>query len=219
MRVAIVSESTADETAIRVLVDAALGVKTLPVVPAIRYRPGHTFLRDLPAILRALHRAGTVDGLVAVVDSDDTPIHQPDHEDDPEAALRCRLCEARELLRQAQGDLAKRDPEHQPIRTALGLAVPAMEGWYLSGRDPDCTEAAWLAHMAEHPEGTSFRHVRVQLKQKAYGRNRPSLGYQTRAAVEHARRLATNLDALAENFPNGFGPLLRDLRAWLVEAG
>ncbi|MEX0741968.1 MAG: hypothetical protein WD079_04165, partial [Phycisphaeraceae bacterium] len=85
MRVAIVSESIADETALRVIVDAALGMRTMPVVPAIRYRPGHTFMRDLPAILRTLHKHGGADGLVTVVDSDDTPIHQPEHDGDPAA--------------------------------------------------------------------------------------------------------------------------------------
>ena len=165
MKVAILSESLTDEEAIRVLVDGCLGRQTQPVEyfqPVSRGWP--SVLRVLPAVLMHLYYRTDAEAFVVVADSDDSPVHHARHEKPEEAEKNCRLCKLRDAVVQTQRKLSPVSGR-QTIRTAVGLAVPAIEAWYLCGRDPQVSEAAWQRGIQSRPG--SF--ARKQLKQAVYG--------------------------------------------------
>ncbi len=84
MRVAILSESSADEAGLRVLVDAVLGVKTEPVAMNLESRGWTSVLSTLPTISKALQYRTDAEGLVVVVDSNHTYLAR----DEPKNRLR-----------------------------------------------------------------------------------------------------------------------------------
>jgi hypothetical protein len=96
------------------------------------------------------------------------------------------------------------------MKAALGVAVPSIEAWYRCGIDSRVNESAWSRKLL----GQNVNYDRRSLKSDAYGSHQPSLVMETKAAVEAAERLASNLEELEQLFPNGFGSLLRDLRGW-----
>jgi hypothetical protein len=209
MKIAIVSESPADEAAIKILVDAIVGSDS-QLFP-IRTRPnGWTrILPLLPNIIKYLHYGYEVDGLVVVMDSDESPIHDSSHEETNVGNLGCRLCGLRETVR---SELSRLPPllNRTDLKTALGLAVPAIEAWYRAGLDTHVNEVAWNRKLL----GEDVSYDKRSLKKDAYGSDQPNLGTKTDAAVAAAERLAGNLELLQQLFPNGFGSLLRDLRGW-----
>jgi hypothetical protein len=210
MKVAVFSESPADEDAIRVLVDAVLDRTTSPINKRpLRPRGWPSVLQLLPAIIRYLHYSTKADGLVVVADSDDTPVHLADHDKRGHHDPQCRLCRMRQTIRRAQKNL-RRLKHRPPLKTAVGLAVPAVEGWYLCGQNPNISEAAWIQGLATQKPP----YTRRTLKKELYGTIRPSLRLETRLALEQAKRLARDINALEDNFPNSFAPLAKDLRDW-----
>jgi len=109
MKIAVLSESPADEAAIRVLVDGVLGKPTQTIAfPPLRTRGWQGALGALPAVLRYLHYATDADGFVAVVDSDHSPVHQPSHEQSGSEDGECRLCKLREIVARVQSQLRDR---------------------------------------------------------------------------------------------------------------
>jgi hypothetical protein len=210
MKIAIVSESPADEAAIKFLVDAIVGkVTELIVAPRLRPNGWPHVLSLLPSIVKYLHYRSDVDGLIAIVDSDDSPVHNASHQA-PQVELRdCRLCLLRTTIELSVGRLSPVSGR-VALKTAFGVAVPSIEAWYRCGIDPRVNENAWSRHLRGH----NVNYNRRSLKVDAYGSHQPGLILETKAAVEAAKRLATNLEELERLFPNGFGSLLRDLRGW-----
>ena len=50
-----------------------------------------------------------------------------------------------------------------------------------------------------------------------YGTDRPSLEREMECAVQEAQRIVRDgLAALEAAFPNGFGPMAREVRSWVV---
>jgi len=212
MKVAIVSESPADEAAIRVLVDGILEEPTEPASP-VRTRPqGWTdVLRVLPAVMREMHYHADTDGLVVVVDSDRSTPHEAEHEKPGGEQKACRLCSLHGLVRRVLEDLTP-IPGRPRLRVAAGLAVPSVEAWYLCGVDPAVSEATWInaRKRRELPYDVSA------LKRQVYGTDRPSVAEETAKAVGQAQRIVSEerLPQLERDFPMGFGSLARDLRSW-----
>lgn len=209
MKVAFLSESPADEAALRVLVEGTLGGPVELVRPPLRARGWPSVAQVLPVILRHLHFSTDAHGLVVVCDSDDTVVHTEEHEAPDYHHPGCRLCQLRAICRRTLRNVA---PMHGRARlfTACGLAVPAMEAWYLCGRDERVTEAEWLAGQEyERPP-----YSRVELKQRVYGTSHPSLEHETRRAIDETRRHRGDVRRLEFDFPGGFGSLVRDLRGW-----
>lgn len=210
MKIAIVSESPADEAAIRILVDQILGVET-ELVFSTRLRPQGwpSVLNLLPSIIKHLHYQTDAKGLVVVVDSDESEVHQSAHEGSEMLGTDCRLCRLRhttilELQR------LRAVPNRAAMVYAIGVAVPAIEAWYQCGVDAHVNENTWIRRLMSE----SITYDRKSLKRAAYGSDRPSLAIETRAAEEAAKRLAVDLELLEQLFPNGFGSLLRGLRRW-----
>jgi hypothetical protein len=205
MRIAVVSESSADEAGVKVLVDAILGSESEMV--ALRTRPNGwpQVLSLLPNIITGLHYGTNVEALVVVVDSDESPIHQNFHEQSAAENPECRLCRLRTAVASALAKVRPL-PNRPNMKTALGLAVPAIEAWYRCGVNPHVNEVAWNRKL----HGQDVSYDKRSLKKEAYG----SYQSNTNTAVEAARQLGNNLELLERLFPDGFGSLLRDIRGW-----
>ncbi len=215
MKVAILSESEVDEVAVRLFVEGLLDTETeSPGDLNIRSRGWPGVRNILPGILRRLHFGTDVEALVVVVDSDRTAVHNSETCESPRPGHECRLCELRAIVQRTQHGLAPRPPL-LPIKTALGLAVPQIEAWYLVGRDPGVSEATWIN---ARRDGT-FAYTTNQLKQQVYGTDRPSLELAVERARQEAKRIVDGgkLRQLEEHFPAGFGALADDVRRWLPE--
>jgi len=212
MKVAIFSESPENEAAIRILVDALLGQPTevahLHLSKLVtRGWPG--VRGSLSDVLTKLHNRREADALVVVVDTDDSPVHQVEHEQPGSLDLECRLCYLRDVIRRTQAHLKPR-AGMGPIKTAVGVAVTAIEAWYLCGIDPHATEAAWIQGLrSKRPP-----YSRDDLKKAVYGSARPSRLIEAQRATEAANRLAQDLSSLESNFPIGFGALADAVRSW-----
>jgi len=207
MKVAFLSESPADEAALRVLAEYVLGAPFQVVAPSLRARGWPSVDQVLPFVLRHLHFETETDQLVVVVDSDDSPVHTAEHEAPGYFHPHCRLCRLRATYRRTVRHLPPAGGRKRVLR-AVGLAVPAIEAWYLCGRDTAVTEAAWMRGMAtgEAP------YTRKELTWRVYGTDRPSLEFELRRAVQEVSRHHGDVRRLENDFPHGFGALARDLR-------
>ena len=119
MKVAILCESPLDQIALRVLVDAVLGVPTEWDGDDPRLRPAWPgVLAVLPGVVRALYFGGIADGLVVVADSDTTPLHRPGSIQTP-CQPACRFCQVQQAV---NGSLARVSPVagRMPLQTAVG---------------------------------------------------------------------------------------------------
>ncbi len=207
MKIAVVSEFTADEVAVKILVDAVLGAPT-DLMASRRWRPRGwpSVINLLPTIIKDLHYNTDVEGLVVVVDSDDSPTHIAAHR---EMNPDCRLCQ---LQRIASAEILRLTsvPTRPSIKFAFGLAVPSIEAWYQCGLNPHVNEATWSRRL----QGERITYDRISLKASAYGSDRVSNSTKTDKAREAAYRLTTRLDVLEALFPGGFGTFVRYLKSW-----
>ena len=210
MRVAVLSESSADESAIRIIINSILGIETQAVsLPPLRSRGWPSVIRILPSVLLHLHYQTNADALVVVADSDDSPPHQSAHEKIGCEDSQCRLCQLRIAARNVLSRLQAL-PDSGTIRIAIGLAVPAIEAWYRCGVDPHVNEAAWSRHL----DGEHLAYTRRSLKRDVYGTERPSIEIETSFAIIASSRLVNDMSVIERLFPNGFGALAKDVRSW-----
>jgi hypothetical protein len=209
MNIALLSESPADEAALRVLVGYVLGDRFNRVAPTLRARGWPSVELVLPAILRHLHFNTNADGLVVVVDSDDSPVHTTEHEAPGYHHPYCRMCRLRTVFRRVTKNLPPAQGRDRVLR-AVGLCVPALEAWLLCGRDTSITEAAWTNGQA----AGRLPYTRRELKWRVYGTERPSLPHEIRRAVQEVSRHQGDVRRMENDFPQGFGSLARDLRSW-----
>ena len=208
MKVAIISESPADEAALRVLVSASLAGPAQFIAPGFRARGWPMVAQVLPAVIRHLHFNTDADGLVAVVDADDSVVHTVEHDAPGYFHPQCRVCQLRAVFRQTTKRLPPAHGRKRVLR-GVGVAVPAIEAWYLCGRDEQVTEAGWVTGQANG----RLPYTRGQLKWRVYGTDRPSLPLEIRCALAEAERLRRDPRRLENDFP-GFATLTRDLRSW-----
>lgn len=209
MNIALLSESPADEAALRVLVEFVLGGRFNRVSPTLRARGWPSVELVLPAILRHLHFNTNADGLVVVVDSDDSPVHTTGHEAPGYHHPYCRMCRLRTVFRRVTKNLPPAQGRDRVLR-AVGLCVPALEAWLLCGRDTSITEAAWTNGQT----AGRLPYTRRELKWRVYGTERPSLPHEIRRAVQEVSRHQGDVRRMENDFPQGFGSLVRDLRSW-----
>ena len=202
MRVAILSESSADESALRILVDATLGTKTFPASNlSLRSRNWQTVKSVLLANANMLHYRTDADALVVVVDSNHTYL-SPDKTENRLKDFQELVEKCRKQFRPVSGRV--------PLKIALGVAAPAIEAWWLCKSNPQISEPAWEKGLDENREPYS----KLELKKKLYAADYPSLELMTRKMTEAAQVIAGDLPALERAFPNGFGNLANELRSW-----
>jgi hypothetical protein len=209
MKLVVLSESPEDEAAVRILVDGILGAQTDYVAPPfLRSRGWSPLLGVMPTVLRYLHYHTEADALVVIVDADDSAPHEQTDLPPDGANKGCRLCRLRLAADQVQSRLTK-VPNRVKLKTAFGLAIPALEAWLRCGVDPHAIEASLIQR-----SDAGSRALRNQLKRDVYGTDRPAQGVRMARAVDEARRLVQILDEFERLFPNGFGALARDIRSW-----
>jgi hypothetical protein len=209
MKVVVLSESSADEAGIRILVNGILGRETEDVPsPPLRSRGWPSVHRVLPTVIRFLHYQTDAEALVVIADSDDSPIHQLPHDEAGGEEPGCRLCQLRNVFKETKLSPV---PGRAELKSAVGLAVPAIEAWYLCGVDPHVSEATWSRKLYRAERITYARNT---LKKSVYGTERPTIDIMTRHAVEAATRLASDLSEIERLFPGGFGSFVSDVRNW-----
>jgi len=215
MKMCVLGESPADEAAVRILVDRILGNPTFPIPgPALVSRGWTTAVAVLPVAIKHLHYHTDADALVVVLDSDETPIHEPAH-DETGGHERCRICIVRKIVAETIPHL-RQVAGRSVLKIAVGLAVPAIEAWYAFGAEKSvstASEAAWIVGLSRSGK---FPYTKPQLKKAVYGTDRPSLALETQCAIHAAQRLSNDLSQLEAFFPNGFGFLARQIRSWQI---
>jgi hypothetical protein len=200
MKIAFLSESPADEAAIRVLTEAVLGQSIEVHAPLkLRARGWPSVLNLLHAVISSLQYETDVDGLVVIVDSNGTPLHK--QEKPIPCDPHCRLCTLSQLRPRAG---------QASIRVAIGLAMPAIEAWYLCGKYQDVGECLSAEQMAEN----RLRTTRKRLKVRAYGTDVLPMQLLTQKAVEYSNGLAASLAMLEARFPIGFGGFAAQIKSW-----
>jgi hypothetical protein len=210
MKVCILSESSADEAAIRILVDGILGKVSERIEGApLRSRGWPAVFQVLPATIRKLYYHTDAEALVVVLDSDHTSVHVAQHEDPGKEDDECRLCTLRKKVRHVLGGLSPVKGRSE-LRIGLGLAVPCIEAWYLCGKNSQVGEAIWMGAL----QSRKPPYTRNSLKQEVYGNDTPDIEQETKCAVEESRRLANDLQRLEMLFPHGFGSLSKEVRSW-----
>jgi hypothetical protein len=207
-KLAILSESPADEAAVAILAEAILGHPFVRVQPSLRARGWPSVAQVLPSIIRHLHFNTDADGLIVVVDSDDSIVHTIAHDAPEYYHPLCRLCQLRAIFRQTTKKLPSARGRDRVLR-GVGVAVPAMEAWYLCGREDSVNETGWIAGQ----EASRAPYTRRELKQRIYGTERPNLYHETEVALREARRHARDTRRLEYDFP-GFASLAADLKSW-----
>jgi len=206
MKVALLSESPADETAMRVLVTAVLRQPPEFVAPGFRARGWPNVVQLLPAVIRHLHFNTDTDVLAVVVDSDDSVVHTSAHDAPGYFHPQCRMCQLRAVFRQTAKRFRPTNGRDRVVR-GVGVAVPAIEAWYLCGRDPGVNETAWIAGQ----ERGRIPFSRAELKWRVYGTDRPSLPHEIVCALREVERHRHDPRRLEHDFP-GFAALAADLR-------
>lgn len=215
MKVAVVSEFLADEAAVKILADSILGEETeLVSLSRLRPRGWASVFNMLPSIIKDLHYNSDADGLIVVVDSDESTLHSSNHDSSDGEVTDCRLCKLRSIVTR---EFSRLSPvlSRGTLNVAIGIAIPAIEAWYRCGLDPHVTEAEWSRKL----RGERLTYNKQSLKISAYGPGRISNFARTELAKDAARRLTENLQQLEERFPGGFGNLVRDLRGWITATG
>ncbi|MBK7992692.1 MAG: AAA family ATPase [Blastocatellia bacterium] len=139
MKVAILSESEVDEAFTRIIVSAILGEEIEKVEYPLRFRGWYGVLQLIPTVIKSLYYQTDAEAFAIVVDSDETLIHNPSHEQTIDS--NCRLCQIKKVIEQPQNSLAL-IPNRSKIKTAVGLAVPAIEAWYQCGIDAPANRLA-----------------------------------------------------------------------------
>lgn len=208
MKLAVLSESPADEAALRVLVQSVLGEAVEFLRPSLRARGWPNVAQVMPAIIRHLYFDTDAVGLVVVVDADDSIVHTAEHDRPGYFHPQCRLCRLRAVFRQT----VKRFPPAQGrdrLFRGIGVAVPAIEAWYLCGRNDGITEEAWIEGQRKGLPPVT----RAELKMRVYGTDRPSLSHEIACALREVSRQRDDTRRLEYEFP-GFGSLAEDLRKW-----
>lgn len=208
MKLAILSESPADEAALRVLIEGVLGEPVQLVQASLRARGWPSVAQVMPAIIRHLHFNTDAEGLAVVVDADDSVVHTEAHDAPGYFHPHCRLCQLRAVHRQTVKKLPPARGRERVLR-GVGVAVPAIEAWYLCGREDVVSEVSWLQGQVEGKPP----YTRRDLKWRTYGTERPSLMHEIDCALVDARRHARDTRRLEYDFP-GFRSLADDLRKW-----
>src|SRR5260370_1022524 len=156
MKVAVLSESEADEAAVLVWASAIYSqqVERADIPNQIRTR-GWAVLNIIHNVVPAVHYHTAADALVFVVDSNGEPVHVPDHDGVSQASLKCRFCQAQRIAQNARARLKpKADSEGRVLKGAIGLAVPCHEAWLQCGRNPQVSEATWIEALENRNKNT-----------------------------------------------------------------
>ncbi|MCI0631597.1 MAG: hypothetical protein L0Y44_13185, partial [Phycisphaerales bacterium] len=152
-----------------------------------------------------------VDALIVAADSNSTMTHDASHDQPGGQEDRCRLCQLQRVLTETVQRAAKRE-NRKMLRTAVGLAVPCIEAWYLCalGSNPRTTEALWANGLKTPP----LPYSKDDLKRRVYDSAIPSRSLMQDVIQREAQRLAAGVEAVERWFPGGFGTFAAEIRSW-----
>jgi hypothetical protein len=208
MKIGFYGESRADQAAMAVFVEGILGEPPEPIGMDLEGHGVTNVLNALDGVIRGVHWHSDAEALVVVIDCDDSELHDGTH--NPGAsANRCRLCRAKRIVDRALSQVKPRK-DKPALKVAIGLAVPAIEAWYLVGKYHQVGEAAWRVGL----NSGNLPFTRAQLKKLVYRTDRPSLELETECAVREARRLISSIERIETEFPDGFGLMAKEIRSW-----
>lgn len=211
MKIAFYCESPADQAGMAVFAEGILGAPPEPINMDLEAHSVPAFFTTLDGVFRGIHYNCDAEALVIVVDSDRTEMHDDAHDAATEPLENCRLCQTRNIIRRARRQLKARQGRGE-LKVAIGLAVPAIEAWYLVGKNHQVGEAAWRAGVESgRPPFTTH-----QLKTDLYGTNRPALARAIECGVSEARRVIQDIAAIEAGFPVGFGLMAKVMRSWIA---
>jgi hypothetical protein len=210
MKIGFYCESPVDQAAMRVFTEGILGDPPEPINMDLEGHSVPAFFSALDGVFRGVYYNSDAEGLVIVADCDDTELHDPAHDAPGGDSDRCRLCRVRKIIAGARISLKPR-PSRPDLKVAIGLTVPSIEAWLLTGKEHQVGEAAWKVALAEKRPPYTTR----QLKRLVYATDRASLEVMTARAVAEARRIILNIKAIETAFPAGFGSLARQIRTWM----
>lgn len=211
MKIGVLSESPADQAAIRILVNRILNIEVAPTDFPLRARQGFPHLRKLirPALLHTYYNTDAA-GLVVLADSNGSPLHESGR---PAPCSReCRYCYISGELNRAAESVRPTDfRQKNPLRFAVAIAAPAIEAWYLCGSDAVASEEAWIAKLRAGAKAAAYiRDLKTRLYGTAYPKSAATMGI----AVQRSQRLAERLGELERCFPAGLGAFAAQLRSW-----
>jgi hypothetical protein len=210
MKIGFLCESPADQAAMAVFAMGLLGQEPEPIKMSLAAHGVSGVFNVLNGVYRGLHYGYEADGLVVVVDCDEAELHEPAHDLSENAGEKCRLCQLRKVIKKAQNHV-KPLAARKELKVAIGLAVPAIEAWYLVGKEKQVGEAIWKVGLnSNRPPFT-----KQSLKKMVYGTDRPSLELETARAVSEAERIIKKIEDLEIAFPAGFGSMAKEIRSWV----
>jgi hypothetical protein len=210
MKIGFYCESPVDAAAMKIFTAGILKQMPEEINMPLNGRGVPDFFIALDGVFRGIHYLSDAEGLVIVVDSDESVVHNSGHDKPGASEEQCRLCKVRKIIANAQNTLKPRQ-NRAALKVAIGVAVPAIEAWYLTGINHQVGEAAWLT------KTTDGRHLvqKKQLKRELYQTEDPPLNVAMECAVREATRLAADLQPVENVFPNGFGLMANEIRTWM----
>ena len=108
MKIGFYCESPVDRAALAVFTEGILGSAPEPINIDLEAHSVPGFFKTLGGVFRGVHYTSDAEGLVVVVDADNTEMHDPAHDTLPRVAERCRLCEVRTIIARAKNELKPR---------------------------------------------------------------------------------------------------------------
>ncbi len=134
MKIGYYCESPADQAAMAVFTEGILGEPPEPINMDLEAHSVPAFFSALDGVFRGVHYNSDAEGLVLVVDSNATELHDSAHDKAGADPGSCRLCKIRKSILRAQNQLKPRT-DWPKLKVAIGLPVPAIEAWYLAGKE------------------------------------------------------------------------------------
>ena len=184
MKIGFYCESPADQAAMAVFTEGILGQPLEPINMDLEAHSVPGFFAALDGVYRGVHYNSDAEGLIVVVDADDSPLHGEAHDAPGVWEQECRFCEIRKII-QRTGNQLKPRQGRSALKVAWGVAVPSIEAWYLAGKNHQVGEAAfWLDHRS------SNRSERHDLFRRSRAENRVEPDHITRGINIHNHLMA-----------------------------
>ena len=102
MKVGYYCEPPADQAAMTIFAEGILGYRPEPINMDLEAHSVPSFFSALDGVFRGVHYNSDADGLVIVVDSDNTELHNSDHDKPGAGEESCRFCRARKIIARAR---------------------------------------------------------------------------------------------------------------------
>jgi hypothetical protein len=191
MKVVFYGESPADQAAIAVFTEGILGSPLESIDLGLEAHGVSSVLNTLDGVFRGVYYRSDAEGLVVVVDSDNTPMHESAHDNPGGRDEDCRHCKLRRIIARARNQLKPRQGRPE-LKVAIGLAVPEIEAWYLVGKTTELAkplgELVWLRNVHRFPDRNSSRLSTVQII--PHWNSKPNVQWRKRAASSQRWKLS-----------------------------